>query len=218
MVRFLAIWLLVLGVTGSAVAREAAPEQPRHLIYLHGAIVAIQGLPAVHPVFGEYAFDDIVQACVDSGFVVHAAVRQRQADVWVPARQTAAVIDSLLADGVAADHITVVGASAGGFIAGLVSHLTAEADIRYVLLGVCSEGAEDWWQQQGVQLHGRVLSIHEKTDTGRGACARSFARCADSVSAVAEVEVATGRQHGFLYQPLDAWLTPAVAWARAGNL
>lgn len=195
----------------------AVAGQPYHLIYLHGAIVENQGLPAVHPEFGEYAFDDIVAAFVDSGFVVHAEVRGRTTDPWVPARKVAAEVDSLVAAGVAPDHITIVGASLGGFIAGLVSHLAANQELRFVLLGVCSQWAQDWWQEHGVRLQGRFLSIHEKSDPGYGACDQAFTRCAGSLPAVDELQIDTGRKHGFLYQPQAAWLGPAVAWARTGG-
>src|SRR5512139_636338 len=41
----------------------------RYLFYLHGKIIEDQGLPAVSPEFGEYRFEEILQALQNYGFV-----------------------------------------------------------------------------------------------------------------------------------------------------
>lgn len=209
--------LLLAAVVGTAEATDAPSNPADHVIYLHGAIVGRQGLPAVHPQFGKYAFDDIVAAFVAEGFVVHAEVRRPLDDPWDHPRAVAGQVDSLLAAGLPPDRITVVGGSLGGIRAAMVSHLLAEPEVRYVLLGACSTGTQKWWRENEVRLTGRVLSVWETSDAGHGSCGTSFERCSASLTAQHEISVSTGLGHGFLYRPLPAWIDPAVAWARRGT-
>ena len=103
--------------------------------------------------------------------------------------------------GVPAAHIAVVGFSKGGAIVQLISARLDIPDLRYVLLAACPGPG------QGPQkLHGRVLSIRERSDSV-SSCAPLFERSKASAT-TSERVIAIGGGHGAFYRPQDAWLVP----------
>jgi hypothetical protein len=109
----------------------------RYLFYLHGKIIEDQGLPAISPEYGEYQYEQILEALDSSGFVVISEQRPRDTDPAQYARMVVARVKDLLKSGVHPGSITVVGASKGAAITSLVSHLVANSNVNYVLLGGC---------------------------------------------------------------------------------
>jgi hypothetical protein len=208
---------LTAAAAGSAavpgpILAEPPPRPDRsatYLFYLHGRIVQEEGRRAVSPRFGRYAYDDILGRLAAEGFVVIGEVRRRDTEAPAYAARVAGQIERLLAAGVPARRITVVGASMGGFIALLVSSRLAVPDLGYVILGGCGDGTIDL----GGVLHGDLLSIFETSDELAGSCGPTFARAA-AAGRRDEVRLDTGLRHGFLYRPLPAWMEPAIRWAR----
>lgn len=205
----------------AACAPTAAPmpnaidPAAHHLIYLHGKILEDQGLPAESPRYGEYRYRAILECFADAGFIVIAEQRPRNADVTTWAARTVAHIDRLLAAGVPAERITIVGASKGAYIAGLVSHRARNPRLRFVLLAGCSRGAIGAMREHGIEFHGDVLTIRDVADTElAGSCAPVFEWSAD-IGRHEEIVVQVGSGHGIVYQPLDAWVLPTIAWAQA---
>ena len=110
-----AIALALAFVSGCA---TSSPPLPRHLIYLHGRIVQEEQSPRPrHPEWGYYEFDAILDTFRQRGFVVHGEIRPKTATVSESADRVVTEVRELLASGVPPDHVTVVGASMGAYIA-----------------------------------------------------------------------------------------------------
>lgn len=198
---------------GSAAARP--PDRPdraaHYLFYLHGKILEDSGVAAVHSEFGPYEYGAIVRQLIDSGFVVISEIRLRNTDPARYADSVAHQVQRLLAAGVPAGNVAVVGASKGAVIAMLVATHVA-ASVRYVLLANCN----DWiLQHYSLHLHGIVLSIFEASDTIGRSCRGVFAQ-SPNIGKHDELRLNTGLKHGFIFHPLIAWVRPTIAWARGG--
>jgi hypothetical protein len=195
----------------AVVPRPAA----RHLVYLHGRIVQeTQSARPESPEFGVYELEAILEAFRRHGFVVHDGIRPKGTTLDEGAARAAAEVRRLRAEGVPAERITVVGASMGAAIALSAAARLDEPELRFVLLGAClGASARDVAAEQGRRPRGRLLAIREASDELSAGCP---AEPLDE--GWRELEVATGRRHGFLYRPLAEWLAPAVEWARTGRL
>ena len=69
--------------------------------------------------------------------------------------------------------------------------------------------------KQQVILYGNVLPLCDAPDDRAVSCADLFqASAGKGLSRHEEIALHTGLKHGFLYQPLDEWLLPAVQWAQ----
>jgi len=218
-------WLLRLHLAAALLAALPAPpaaagaEGARHLFYLHGRIVQEeQSARPVHPRFGAYELEAILGAFRERGFVVHDGIRPRTDTVASAAERTADEVRALLASGVPADHVTVVGASMGAAIALEVDARLDEPALRFGLLGACLSGSVRDRSARGVPPPaGTLLSIREASDDFTEPCpAWSGESAPKSRLTARERVVDTGLAHGFLYRPLAVWLEPVVAWAESG--
>lgn len=189
------------------------PENPdleaRYLFYLHGRIVEDQGPDAVSPEFGRYEYAAILERLAETDVIVVSEVRAPATDVEAYADTVASQIRHLIARGVEPRNVTVIGASKGSAIAMLVSTRLAEP-VRYVLLASCNDYVADAVTSS---LHGDVLSIYEASDPYGQSCGSIFERSPD-LGERHEIRLDTGLRHGFLYKPLEAWVRPALSWAR----
>lgn len=197
----------------SAGVTPGAPGSPdpehRYLFYLHGRIVEDQGVDAVSPEFGRYEYTAIVEQLTAPGFTVISEVRAPNTDPEVYADSVVDRVRQLLASGVPADNITVIGASKGAVIAMLVSSRLTTA-IRYVLMASCNEYI---FETFSLSLHGHVLSIYEASDEIGQTCRPLFDRSPE-IGERREIRLETLLRHGFIYRPLEAWMRPALAWAQ----
>jgi hypothetical protein len=194
----------------SGAVLSAFPDRPdpklRYAIYLHGRIVEEQGRKAVSPEFGPYQYDDIVAALARPGTIVIGELRAKGAEPKAAASHVVDGVRRLIAAGIPARNITVVGASKGSQIAKLASASLENSEVGWVLMAGCGGSAAD-----ELPLHGQVLSIFEASDELGGTCAPLFANSPE-LAGHDEVKLETGLGHGFLYQPLPEWLRPASAW------
>jgi hypothetical protein len=183
---------------------------------LHGKIIEDQGLPAISPEYGEYQYEEILEALERPGFVVVSEQRPKNADGWEYARRTAGQVADLIAAGVPPSSITIVGASKGASIATAVSSLVGNPEVNYVLLGSCHPTLIDEWRRQGVTLSGNVLAIYDIADDEySGSCADLFALSeGKGLNRHDELVLRVGTGHGILYEPLPEWVLPTVRWAR----
>jgi putative hemolysin len=189
----------------------------KYLFYLHGKLIEDQGLPAVSPDFGEYQYAEILQVLSGHGFRVISEVRPRDTDPQKYAQHVAEQVGVLLAAGIPAENITVVGASKGAGITLFVSNLVENEAINYVPMAICApENVTDLINAR-IALYGNLLSIYDSVDTFAGSCADLFAYSeGKGIARHAEIVLNLGMGHGILYQPLDEWVKPVVAWA-GGN-
>jgi pimeloyl-ACP methyl ester carboxylesterase len=198
----------------SGPAADAAPE--RILVYLHGRIIQeSQRERPRHPEFGVYEYPAILEAFRARGFDVWAGIRPVSAGFDQEAGRVAAQVRALIASGVPAERITVVGASMGGGIALLASARLDESEVRFAVLGVClAESVPRIALSEGRGPVGRVLAIREASDELTADCPAWSAEVAGLVAR--ELVLDTGLRHGFLYRPLPVWVEPVARWADAG--
>lgn len=206
--------LLLLLLLSCCATDQQQPGQ-KHVIYLHGRIVELQGPNAVHPTYGAYHYQEIIDALSLPGVLVHHEIRDADTNFYEFANRTSSLIDSLISAGAKPSAITVVGASKGAVIAMQVAHQNA-APIRYVLLGANNESLE---AQQDWSLHGHILGIYETSDQIAGLSYDHWMKRSTNASSFEQLPISTGLGHGFLYQPYEEWLKPTWAWMgqKSGN-
>lgn len=184
------------------------PESMKHIFYLHGMIIEVQGINAVSPQFGPYEYTTIVDSLKATGAKVHSEVRTENTDFYEFGKKVSKQIDDLIAKGVAPSDIKVIGASKGGMIAMYISDMNVNK-VNYVLLGSSSDYSRktfDW------NLHGNILGIYEKSDTVAGDNYQYWIDKSTNASKFEQLQINTGLGHGFLYTPNKAWLNPAKEW------
>lgn len=196
----------------------AADEPPRHLIYLHGRIVQDQQSARPRdPEFGYYELEAILKAFRDRGFVVTGEMRPKGTPLDAAADHVSGQVRALLASGIPASRITVLGGSMGAAIALRASVKLQNPDLNFCVLGPCMAlSAPELLKELGARPSGRVLAIREKSDEMSEPCpAWSDDNASRRTLLVREIVLETGLRHGFLYRPLPEWVEPVVDWARA---
>lgn len=186
----------------SADVPATVDKNKKYVFYLHGAIVQAQGENAVSPQYGKYMYRDIVNALSSKGYYVISEVRPKDANSGDYARKVAEQAKKLMDKGVPANHIIIIGASAGGGIAMNAADVLSNPDINYALMGVHAGGK--------ITICGNFFSVYESSDA-TGSIAKSFEgnRC---VKGFKEIKLNMGNGHGFLYQPYKEWMEPLVQW------
>jgi len=188
----------------------------KYLFYLHGRIIEVEGVRPRHEQHGFYEYEEILRALASRGFHVISEPRPADTEHVDYARKVVGQINRLLAAGVPARNVTVVGASKGGGIAVFTSTLLKNRDANFVILAGCSSGGP--YRTNKVDLHGRVLSIYDTKDEYGGADGRALSctkyyKQSTGLKASNEIEVRLGVGHGLLYKPFKEWVDPAVEWA-----
>jgi hypothetical protein len=215
--------LLVLMLSSVAAASAAAQTKTilsdlpvgidtraSYLIYLHGRIIEEKGARPTDERFGVYEYQQILDTLATSGATVIAEQRPLNTEFRQFGAHVADQVRRLLAAGVPAQRISVVGFSKGGGIAIITSALLADDRINYVFLGACG----DWvLNRADVNVRGRILSIYEKSDELGTSCQPLFTQ-ARATRQSREVVLETGLGHGAFYRPHKAWLEPLFAWVK----
>lgn len=200
--------LFVLCVVPGVDAREQ-----RYVFFLHNMFLETAGLEDAHPEYGKAEYREIVAAFEKEGFTVISEIRKRGTDGVVYAQKIKGQIDSLLGKGVKANAISVVGTSKGAYIAWHVAALVKKRQMNYVLIGICNETTLA--DNRSIEPCGNILSIYEKSDVLGQTCI-SLKSSSSCIAAFKEIELHTGKKHGFLYKADPLWLKPAINWAK-GN-
>lgn len=188
---------------------QKVDTKARYLFYLHGYIVEAGNTRPTSPQFGVYEYQQILETFKQSGVVIISEARKKNPEIEPYAAIVAEQVRQLLKAGVPPKQITVVGASQGAWIAMLASTYLKNRSINFVLIAACS--ADEGFLRL-VNLHGRVLSIYEKSDLAQSC--QNYRTDATGISEWKEIEVNTGLKHGFLYRPMQEWTEPTIAWAR----
>ncbi len=199
-------WLLSISLAGQDI------RSVKHVFYLHGMIIEVQGVNAVSDVFGPYKYGSIVDSLYAAGYQVHSEVRTVKTDFNAFCQKVSQEIDQLILDGVSPRAITVIGASKGALMAMQISDLNTHT-VNYVLLAANSDNTEqsfDW------ELHGHILGIYEESDTVAGKDYFYWINRSPEAKEFEQLEINTGLGHGFLYRPIKEWLGPAKAWIERG--
>jgi len=184
----------------------------RYLVYLHNQFLETAAPGEEYPRFGAYEYEEILTALADHRLTVIAERREPDADPAVWADRTVRQVRELIAAGVPANAITVVGFSKGGAIAILASAGLAENGVNFVVLGACGRWIE---LRPDLVPHGRLLSIVEASDELGGTC-RPLLDRAPAGSVTREIELKLGGGHGAFFTPRDGWIEPTLEWALGG--
>lgn len=209
LILFSCVLALTVGQAKQVGSYNGAVSNVRYLFYLPGYIVEAGNTRPVSPKFGVYEYDQILDTFKRSGLTVISEARKKSPEIESYALKVTQEVKQLLKSGVPPNHITIVGASQGSWIAMLVSTYLKNRDLNFVLIAACS--ADEHFLQQ-VNLHGNVLSIYEKSD-GAQSC-QSYRTDATGINEWKEVAVNTGLKHGFLFRPLKEWTEPTIEWAK----
>ena len=162
------------------------------VIYLHGKIIEQQGIQAVSPEFGPYQFEAIIDSLKATPAVVYAEVRSRNTEFEAFGDKVVRQIDSLVQAGVAANNITVLGASKGAVMAMYISDKSPHP-INYILLGANNDDIEDHYNWQ---LHGRVLAFYEQSDSLAGKAYDIWKERPPELISFQQIKLHTGFGHG----------------------
>lgn len=182
----------------------------RYMFYLHGRIVEEQGANAVHPVFGEYKYLDILDSLKKYKFHVISEVRPKNTNEILYAEKVVKQIDTLIKAGVSPKNIFIFGASKGAFITLWVSAKANNNKLNFVVMGICSE---EITKEFGSQIIcGNFLSIHESSDDFATSCV-GLLENRKCVTGFQEVKLTLNNKHGFLYKPYNEWMIPLMNWA-----
>ncbi len=188
---------------------EPIDTQARYLIYLHNRFAETAMAGDVHPTFGPYDYQGILDSMAQRGFIVFAETRQPNADPDAWATRVSHQVESLISAGVPPEKITVVGFSKGGAIAILASSNLANDSVNFVFLAACG----DWiGRLPGLEPRGRLLSIVEAGDSLATSCSGLFALAPEG-TVHEETELRIGGGHGAFFTPRAEWLQPLIQWA-----
>lgn len=185
-------------------------DQKNHVFYLHGRIIELQGIPAISEKFGEYQYQEIISTLRETGATIHQEIRTEQTDFQTFCLHVSDQIDSLVNLGIPPESITVIGASKGAVMAMNISDQN-QHPINYVLLGANNQQIE---QENNWNLHGRILGIYEKTDALAGNNYKHWINKSTNAIEFKQIELNTGLGHGFIFQPIEEWITPTREWMK----
>lgn len=189
-------------------------NEKKHIYYLHGRIIEIQGKDAVSTKYGRYEFDSIVMALNAKEHIVIAEVRNENVDYLDYANKVSKEIDNLIKKGVRPIDITVIGASKGAIIASHISDINLNS-VNYVFLAGNNEYQE---QNNDWKFHGQVLCIYDRSDSIAGSNYDYWKNKDNYTTKFEQIELKTHLGHGFLYKPLNAWTEPTRKWISTQEL
>lgn len=207
----------VLGLSQAVVAQHPTildrvpvkvDHSARYLIYLHGRIIEDQGRRPMHPTWGGYEYQKVLEALAADGATVISEQRPPMTDMDQFAIHVADQVRQLLGAGVRPERISVVGFSKGGGIATRASALLENPRINFVFLAACGNGD---FRDVNRRVWGRILSVYEASDDAGRSCSGLFAK-AGATGTRSEIRIDVGEQHGTFFRPHVEWLDPVRRW------
>jgi hypothetical protein len=182
-------------------------SQAHYLFYSHGQIVEGGNPKPRHPQWGIYDFPAVKRKLAAADIELIAYHRPEKTNLYTYAKTLAAQVDELLAAGVSANRITLLGFSKGGQISAMADWYVKNSDINLIIMAGCGEWIK---KADAVQLYGHFLSIYEASDAV-GSC-QSLADRSPELASFEELEINTGKEHGAFYKPREEWLQPVFDW------
>jgi hypothetical protein len=149
----------------------------------------------------------IVTAFNDSGYTVDTFPDVREDDLTY-ARRIAGEVRALIARGVHPEQISVVGAGSGSRIAALVSAVTGNRQVNYVLLGGCDLFLK---QQYTFHMSGRVLGIRDVADPRSHSC-RPLWQGSPKLGDRRDMALRTAYGATLFERPRAEWMQPLTRW------
>jgi len=189
---------------------DSKPDD-RFIFFLHNRFLEVHQLDELHPEFGRTAYKEIVSVLEDNGFKVISEIRTGNVNARNYATTVVSQIDSLIANGVEAKKITIIGTSKGGYIAQYVSTLANNPNLNFVF--IASFRNQDIESIPEINYCGNILNIYEKTDPNGVSAIERRNNSTCNIENYKDIELNTGLGHGFLFKPLKEWIEPSVEWA-----
>jgi len=179
----------------------------KYVFYSHGFIVEGTNPTPVHPRFGTYDFPAIKAALSAPDFNLIAYHRPAGTNPGEFADKLAGDVKRLIAAGVAAQNITLMGFSRGSMITAMASSNLGMENLNTILMAVCG----NWiGSRPDIKLAGRVLSVYETSDRF-GTC-QPLVDHSDKITSFKEIAISTGKEHGAFFTPRKEWITPVLKW------
>lgn len=214
--KFTSVLLLVLII--SCVPNKKSEVQPtdnkKYVFFLHNKFAEENDLNVAHPEYGKVEYSKILETFQKEGCTIISEKRKPNTDVKKYAQKVIKQIDSLLALGIQANNISVIGTSKGGYIAQYVSTYVANPDVNYVFIGCFQD--DDIQNYPDIQFCGNILTIYEKSDPFGVSAIQRKKISKLTINQFKEIELNTNLNHGFLYQANSKWLEPCLMWVN-GN-
>ena len=206
--KVLASIVLILLLCQGALAD--ADVTKKHVFYLHGAIIEKGDPRPVHPQYGLYDYPAIVSTLSSFGFHLISEQRDINTDYLSYASKISDQINDLIAKGVQAQNITVIGFSKGAMITVIASSLLKNDDVNFAIIATCGEWYESEEFLERLRLRGRILSIYEESDLA-GSC-HKLANRLPAPSSFTEISISTGKEHAAFFLPRSEWINPVTSW------
>ena len=156
------IIFLSLTLLGITLFPDGNKTKDRYIFFLHNRFLEEHDLNESHPEYGQPAYIEIIEEYKKNGFQVISEIRDGNVNARDYAFTIINQIDSLIEIGVAANRITVIGTSKGGYIAQYVSTLASNPDLNFVF--IASFRNSDIENIPEINYCGNILTIYEKTD------------------------------------------------------
>lgn len=113
--------------------------------------------------------------------------------------------------GIEPKNITIEGTSKGGYIAQYVSTLANNSDLNFVFVACFRDSDID--NIPDINFCGNILTIYEKSDSFGVSALERKTTSSCNIKHFKEIELNTGKGHGFLFKPSKAWIEPTIKWA-----
>jgi hypothetical protein len=136
--------------------------------------------------------------------------RPKGTDPFVHAKSLTNDVRKLIKNGVAPNHITIVGFSRGAFITSLTSHYLEETPVNTILLAGCGRIVSKKYSD--IKMNGAFLSVYETTD-GASTC-EELRKRSPKLTSFDEISISTGKEHGAFYRPITQWVIPVKQWIK----
>ena len=182
----------------------------QYVIYLHGAIIENGDPKPIHPRYGLYDFPSIQQALATKDIILISEQRKSGTIAVEYANKVKAQVEELIAMGVRAETITVLGFSKGAGIAIITSDRIKNDKLNYAIMAHCGPWYKNSETLNKLRLTGHVLSVYEASDTP-GSC-ENLAKKSTNLNSFKEIMTNTGKAHGTFFQPDAVWLMPVLNW------
>ena len=194
-------------------AKNKSPLEDNYIFFLHNKFLELNPDGTFAPEYGVKAeYHDALESFRKDKFIVISEKRKPKTDAIEYAKKVVSQIDSLIAKGVKADHITIIGTSNGGYIAQFVSTFAKNPDLNFVFIGSYQE--TDLKDIPEINFCGNILTIYEKSDEYGVSAIKRKETSTLKINHFKEIELNTGLKHGFLYLASDNWIKPAKMWAK----
>ncbi len=191
-------------------------ETQAHAFFLHNRFLETHKVNDIHPLYGQVEYDKILKAFEKENIKVISEQRKGDTNTQAYARYVQGQIDSLISVGIPPQKITVIGTSKGGYIAQYISTYLNNPAINFVFVAAYQDSDIENFPE--INYCGNILTIHEKSDPFGVSAIRRKETSTCNIKHFKEVELNTGLNHGFIFRPMEEWISPCIRWAKGDYL